>query len=84
MTIENARPRTPYRKVTKRKKTSHINEELSSMLSFVISHLSSTTSVEEVSCRLRHPFFRHLVSSWACSSVIKRNFAANFYINAGE
>ena len=30
------------------------NEELSSMLSFEISHLSSTTSVEEVICRLWH------------------------------
>ena len=31
------------------------------------SHLSSTTSVKEVICRLIHQFFRHLVSSWACS-----------------
>ena len=60
------------------------NEELSSMLSFEISHLSSTTSIEEVICRLRHQFFRHLVSSCACSSIIKRNFAAKLFINAGE
>ena len=26
---------------------------------------------KEVICRLRHQFFRHLVSSWACSSFIK-------------
>ena len=45
------------------------------MLSFEISHLSSTTSVVEVICRLRD-FFRHLVSSWARSSVINRNFVA--------
>ena len=57
------------------------NEELSSMLPFEISHLSSTTSVEEVICRLRHQFLRHLISSWAYNSVIKRNFAAKLYIN---
>ena len=33
--------------------------------------LSSTTSVEKVICLLRHQFFRHLVSSRVCSSVIK-------------
>ena len=60
------------------------NEELSLMLIFGISHLSSTTSIEEVICQLRNQFFRHLVSSWACSLVIKRNFAAKLYINAGE
>ena len=60
------------------------NEDLSSMLSFESSHLSSTTSVEEVICRLRHQFLRHLVSSWACTSVIKRTFVSKLYINAGE
>ena len=32
------------------------NEELSSMLSFEISHMPSTTSVEEVICLLKHLF----------------------------
>ena len=54
------------------------------MLCFEISHLSSTTSVEEVICLLRHQFIRHLVSSWVCKLVIKQNFAAKLYINAGE
>ena len=54
------------------------------MLSFEISHLSSTTSIEEVICRQRHQYFRHLVSSWACSSVIKRNFEAKLYIKLSK
>ena len=49
------------------------------MLSFEISHLPSTTDLSAETS-----IFRQLVSSWAGSSVIKRNSAAKLDITAGE
>ena len=59
------------------------------MSSFEISHRSSTTSVEEVICRLRHDFS----DTWSLHGRIvrllneplwQRTFAAKLHINTGE
>ena len=55
-----------------------MNADLSSLLSFEISDLSSTFSVYKVICKQRHQFFGYCVSSGMRSMFIKRSCEVKF------